>query len=96
MPEGRTLLFSEELEMIVVLRMNDSFMQFMRQSYAHVAMEKFGRTVVLTNEGSGLSTVGSQCQDNDDDDANWKVKIFTWRLKILIKHFLTNLVWAGF
>jgi hypothetical protein len=46
MPDGRTLLSSDELEMIVMLRMNKGFMQHMRETYPGIAKEKFGRVVV--------------------------------------------------
>jgi hypothetical protein len=46
LPEGRTLLSSEELEMVVILRMNEAFMEYMRATYPAVVKEKFGRTVV--------------------------------------------------
>ena len=36
----------EELEMIVILRMNREFMQFMRKHYPNVAKETFGKTVI--------------------------------------------------
>ena len=44
--KGNTLLSDEELEMIVVLRMNKEFMQFMREHYSAEAKELFGQTVV--------------------------------------------------
>ena len=44
--EGNTLLSDEELEMLVILRMNRDFMQFMREHYGHLAKETFGKTVV--------------------------------------------------
>ena len=43
---GNTLLSDEELEMIVVLRMNREFMQFMRANYAAEAKQVFNQTVV--------------------------------------------------
>jgi hypothetical protein len=43
---GNTLLSDEEVEMLVVLRMNREFMQFMRENYAAEIKEAFGRTVV--------------------------------------------------
>jgi hypothetical protein len=46
LPEGRTLLSSEELEMVVLLRMNEEFMKYMRVTHPTVVKEKFGRTVV--------------------------------------------------
>ena len=44
--KGNTLLSHDELEMIVVLRMNRAFMQFMRAQYAAEAKQVFGQTVV--------------------------------------------------
>ena len=44
--KGNTLLGDEELEMLVVLRMNREFMQFMREHYSAEAKEMFGQTVV--------------------------------------------------
>ena len=44
--KGNTLLSHDELEMIVVLRMNRAFMQFMRAHYAAEAKQVFGQTVV--------------------------------------------------
>lgn len=43
--EGNTLLKDEELEMIVVLRMNCEFMQFMRQHYGAQAKQAFGQSL---------------------------------------------------
>lgn len=39
--EGNTLLGSEELEMLVVLRMNRNFMELMRKRYANVTLDQF-------------------------------------------------------
>ena len=44
--KGNTLLGDEELEMIVVLRMNREFMQFMREHYNDEAKQVFGEKVV--------------------------------------------------
>ena len=44
--KGNSLLSDDELEMIVVLRMNREFMQFMREHYSAEAKELFGQTVV--------------------------------------------------
>ena len=43
---GNTLLGDAELEMLVVLRMNKEFMQFMREHYAQEAGQQFNATVV--------------------------------------------------
>ena len=48
--EGNTLLSDEELEMLVILRMNRDFMEFMREKYPELASEHakqcFGMTLV--------------------------------------------------
>ena len=44
--EGNTLLGDEELEMLVVLRMNRNFMRFMREKYGDVVKQPYGKTVV--------------------------------------------------
>ena len=52
--EGNTFLLSdEELEMLVILRMNREFMQFMRKNYSHLTKETFGRTVVDDTDAPG-------------------------------------------
>ena len=42
-----TLLDDEEVEMLVVLRMNRAFMEFMRLHYADAVREQFGMQVVM-------------------------------------------------
>ena len=44
--KGNTLLSDEEVEMLVVLRMNRGFMQFMREYYKKEAKQAFEQTVV--------------------------------------------------
>ena len=44
--EGNSLLGEEELELLIILRMNRDFMVFMREHYSHLVKEPFGRTVV--------------------------------------------------
>jgi hypothetical protein len=44
--KGNTLLSDDELEMLVVLRMNREFMRFMREFYSNEAKQEFGQTVV--------------------------------------------------
>ena len=44
--EGNTVLSDEELEMLVVLRMNREFMEYMRKHYNHLTRDHFGKTVV--------------------------------------------------
>ena len=44
--ERNSLLGEEELELLIILRMNRDFMVFMREHYSHLVKEPFGRTVV--------------------------------------------------
>ncbi|KAL1510189.1 hypothetical protein AB1Y20_006519 [Prymnesium parvum] len=44
--DGNTLLCNEELEMVVVLRMNRKFMRYMRQHYNHLSKQDFAQTVI--------------------------------------------------
>jgi hypothetical protein len=46
MTDRNTKLSDEELEMLVVLRMNRKWMMFMRENYKGAAMKTFGQTVV--------------------------------------------------
>lgn len=46
MVDGNTLLSDEELEMVVVLRMNRNFMRYMRQNYNHLSKQDFAQTVI--------------------------------------------------
>ena len=50
--DGNTLLADEEINMLVTLRMNRDFMEFMREHYGeHVRKEQpFGMTVVNDTE----------------------------------------------
>ena len=49
--EGNTLLGHEELEMLIVLRMNQSFMQYMREKCGReVSKQIFNQTVVTTDD----------------------------------------------
>jgi len=57
---GNSLLSSDEVEMLVILRMNEEFMRFMRMYYSDAVKEAFGMFVLdITN--SPL--------DGDDDDS---------------------------
>ena len=47
----RLELGSKELEMIVILRMNRQFMQFMREKYNYLTNDHFGRTVIGPDSG---------------------------------------------
>ena len=44
--DGNTLLSDEELEMVVVLRMNRAFMKYMRTHYNHLSKQDFANTVI--------------------------------------------------
>lgn len=44
---NNTLLDDKELEMLVVLRMNRVFMEFMRANYGDMLREQFGMQVVM-------------------------------------------------
>ena len=55
--EGNTLLSDKEIEMVLMLCMNESFIRFMRKEYPHVAKEQFG----------GFGTVLTK-KDNIEDD----------------------------
>ena len=50
MSDGNSLLLDDELEMLVILRMNRKFMEFMRKHYPDLtkslAQQHFGCTVV--------------------------------------------------
>jgi hypothetical protein len=46
MTNGNTLLSDEELEWLVVLRMNRDFMDYMRSHFKHLVMNQFKMTVV--------------------------------------------------
>jgi len=62
--EGNTLLSDEEMELLVMLRMNKGFMEFMRTHYPHVARESFSLGTVLTVEDN-------QEEDEPEDDDTW-------------------------
>ena len=52
--KGNTLLDEEELEMLVILRMNRDFMEFMREHYNHLSHQDFKMTVVRqADKGDG-------------------------------------------
>ena len=53
--EGNTLLSDEELEMLVILRMNRTFMEFMRTHYNELTKDHFQRTVVDEEPSDGES-----------------------------------------
>ena len=49
--EGNTLLADDELEMLVILRMNREFMQHVREHYPDLMTGHFGRSVVNEEDG---------------------------------------------
>jgi len=51
--EGNSVLSDDELEMLVMLRMNRKFMQYMRTHYAHLTKDPFGHTVVSPDVDGG-------------------------------------------
>eukprot|EP00732_Lithocolla_globosa_P005761 Lithocolla_globosa_v1_NODE_6205_length_1122_cov_61.683224.p1 type:complete len:109 gc:universal NODE_6205_length_1122_cov_61.683224:885-559(-) len=46
MNDGNTLISDEELEMLVVLRINRKFMEFMRGHYNHLSRQQFSMSVI--------------------------------------------------
>lgn len=61
---GNTLLSDDEMELLVMLRMNKGFMEFMRTHYPHVARETFALGTILTVEDN-------QEDDVAEDDDTW-------------------------
>jgi hypothetical protein len=47
---GNTLLSDEEIEMMVILRMNEPFMEHMHQHYRSTVKEVFGHAIVTTGD----------------------------------------------
>ena len=50
MTDGNTVLGDEELEMLVILRMNREFMKYMRENFNHLTKDHFTRTAVNPTE----------------------------------------------
>ena len=46
MSDAHTLMNDEDLEMMVVLRMNRKFMEYMRTQFSHLTKQQFGMTMV--------------------------------------------------
>ena len=70
MTKGNTLLGDEELEMLVVLRMNRDFMEFMRANYNKVSQQQFMQTVVheadnVENDNAENDNVENDNVEND-------------------------------
>ena len=51
--EGNTLLNDEELEMLVILRMNREFMAYMRKHHNDLTQDHFGKTIIDADEPQG-------------------------------------------
>ena len=56
--EGNSVLNDDKLTMLVILRMNRKFMEFMRKHYNHLTTNYFGKTII----GAG--------GDSEEPDAN--------------------------
>ena len=50
MDDGNSLLADNHLEKITLLRMNRTFMEFMRAHYNHISQQEFQRTVVRADD----------------------------------------------
>jgi len=48
--DGNTLLADDEIDMLVVLRMNRAFMQYMRDHYGYLSRQTFRMTLVSEQE----------------------------------------------
>ena len=46
------MLNDDELEMLVLLRINRDFMTFMREKYAHVSKQKFKQTIITEEQNN--------------------------------------------
>ena len=57
--DGNTLLSTEEVEMLSVLRINRRFMQIMRSLYAKEANQQFNLTVVEEEEDTAAAPAAS-------------------------------------
>ena len=57
MDEGNTALADEEFEMMVILRIDRKFVQFMHAKYAHFQHETFTRTVLCLDDNESYSEV---------------------------------------
>ena len=49
MTDGNTLLDDDELEMLILLRMNRDFITSMREKYAHISKQNF-KQIIITEE----------------------------------------------
>ena len=74
--KGNTLLAEEEINMCTVLRMNRSFMEFMRKYHPDAAKQRFKMTVIShqTSPFSLLSSCFFQVQGRSDGD----LKLFNY------------------
>ena len=50
MTDGNTLLNDNELEMLILLRINRDFMIFMREKYAHISKQNFKQTIITEEQ----------------------------------------------
>ncbi len=58
-------LKAEEIRMLVILRMNREFMEYMRSSYPDSPLSEFKSTDTYVCAHGGL-----ECLDDDEDDEN--------------------------
>ena len=52
MTDGNTLLNDNELEMLILLRINRNFMTFMREQYAHISKQNFKQTIITEEQNN--------------------------------------------
>ena len=52
MTDGNTLLNDNELEMLILLRINRDFMTFMREKYAHISKQNFKQTIITEEQNN--------------------------------------------
>ena len=50
MTDGNTLLDDDELEKLILLRINRNFMTFMRETYAHISKQNFKETIITEEQ----------------------------------------------
>ena len=50
MTDGNTLLDDDELEKLILLRINRNFMMFMREKYAHISKQNFKQTIITEEQ----------------------------------------------
>ena len=52
MTDGNTLLNDNELEMLILLRINRDFMTFMQEKYAHISKQNFKQTIITEEQNN--------------------------------------------